>query len=76
MAPLIDGAYAHIEGLLGAEFTEMFHQILDDVIVKLKPQRTRPKPQRATESPLPWSPNAYLSFRCKTYPVSRLGCSG
>jgi hypothetical protein len=53
MAPLIDGAYAHIEGLLGAEFTEMFHQILDDVIVKLKPQRTRPKPQRATESPLP-----------------------
>jgi homoprotocatechuate degradation regulator HpaR len=53
MAPLIEGTYAHIEELLGADFTEMFHQILDDVIVKLKPQdpelqpqHTEPKQQR------------------------------
>jgi hypothetical protein len=58
LPPLIDGAYAHIEGRLGAEFTEMFIQILDDVIVKLKPRhteldprRTEPKPQRTNKEP-------------------------
>jgi homoprotocatechuate degradation regulator HpaR len=45
MAPLIEGTYAHIEELLGADFTEMFHQILDDVIVKLKPQDPELQPQ-------------------------------
>ncbi|HWJ34503.1 MAG TPA: homoprotocatechuate degradation operon regulator HpaR [Steroidobacteraceae bacterium] len=39
MAPRIEAVYAHIEELLGREFTEILYQALDDVIVKLKPPR-------------------------------------
>jgi homoprotocatechuate degradation regulator HpaR len=61
MAPLIDNAYAHIEELLGAEFTEMFHRILDDVIVKLKPQGTEPKPLPTEPKPQGSQPKAHDS---------------
>ena len=38
MAPLIEAVYARIEALLGKEFTEDFYRVLDDLIVKLRPQ--------------------------------------
>jgi DNA-binding MarR family transcriptional regulator len=38
MAPLIEAVYARIEVLLGKEFTEDFYRVLDDLIVKLRPQ--------------------------------------
>jgi len=66
MAPVIDDAYAHIEALLGAEFTEMFHRIIDGTDAAA----------RTTKSPRPQSSNAYLSFRCKASVVYRSGCSG
>ena len=40
MAPLIEAVYARIEALLGKEFTEDFYRVLDDLIVKLRPQST------------------------------------
>jgi homoprotocatechuate degradation regulator HpaR len=41
MAPRIEAVYAHIEELMGAEFSKVFYQVLDDLIVKLQP---RPSP--------------------------------
>jgi homoprotocatechuate degradation regulator HpaR len=38
MAPLIEAVYAGIEDLLGDEFVEDFYRVLDDLIVKLRPQ--------------------------------------
>jgi homoprotocatechuate degradation regulator HpaR len=38
MAPLIEAVYAHLEDLLGKEFAEDFYRVLDDLIVKLRPQ--------------------------------------
>jgi homoprotocatechuate degradation regulator HpaR len=38
MAPLIEAVYARIEVLLGKKFTEDFYRVLDDLIVKLRPQ--------------------------------------
>jgi homoprotocatechuate degradation regulator HpaR len=38
MAPLIEIAYARIEDLLGKEFAEDFYRVLDELIVKLRPQ--------------------------------------
>jgi homoprotocatechuate degradation regulator HpaR len=38
MAPRIEAVYAHIEELLGKEFSEVFYRALDDLIVKLRPQ--------------------------------------
>jgi homoprotocatechuate degradation regulator HpaR len=38
MAPQIEAAYARIEDLLGKEFAEDFYRVLDDLIVKLRPQ--------------------------------------
>jgi homoprotocatechuate degradation regulator HpaR len=43
LAPLIEAVYARIEALLGREFTEDFYRVLDDLIVKLRPQ---PAPRR------------------------------
>jgi homoprotocatechuate degradation regulator HpaR len=43
MAPLIEAVYVRIEDLLGKEFTEDFYRVLDDLIVKLRPQ---PAPRR------------------------------
>ena len=40
MAPLIEAVYARIEDLLGKEFAEDFYRVLDDLIVKLRPQST------------------------------------
>jgi len=40
MAPLIEAVYARIEDLLGKEFVEDFYRVLDDLIVKLRPQST------------------------------------
>jgi homoprotocatechuate degradation regulator HpaR len=40
MAPLIEAVYVRIEDLLGQEFTEDFYRVLDDLIVKLRPQST------------------------------------
>jgi hypothetical protein len=38
MAPRIEAVYAHIEELLGKEFSEVFYRALDDLIVKLRAQ--------------------------------------
>ena len=38
MAPQIEAVYARIEDLLGKEFAEDFYRVLDDLIVKLRPQ--------------------------------------
>jgi homoprotocatechuate degradation regulator HpaR len=38
MAPLIEAAYTHIEALLGKQFAEDFYRVLDDLIIKLRPQ--------------------------------------
>ena len=38
MAPLIEAVYARLEVLLGKEFAEDFYRVLDDLIVKLRPQ--------------------------------------
>src|ERR1700675_4906724 len=38
MAPQIEAVYARIEDLLGREFVEDFYRVLDDLIVKLRPQ--------------------------------------
>ena len=36
MAPRIEAVYAHIEQLLGKEFSEVFYRVLDDLMVKLR----------------------------------------
>lgn len=40
MAPLIEAVYVRIEAVLGREFTQEFYRVLDELIVKLGPQRS------------------------------------
>jgi homoprotocatechuate degradation regulator HpaR len=39
MAPQIEAVYAHIEAVLGREFSERLHRTLDDLIVRLQQSR-------------------------------------
>jgi homoprotocatechuate degradation regulator HpaR len=42
MAPRIEAVYAHIEELMGREFSDMFYRALDDLISKLQPPEQSP----------------------------------
>lgn len=49
MAPRIEAVYAHIEELMGEEFSTAFYRALDDLIVKLQPE-SQARPQAPTSA--------------------------
>jgi homoprotocatechuate degradation regulator HpaR len=63
MAPLIEAVYAHIEDLLGKEFAEDFYRVLDDLIVKLRPQPTSTPQSTATATAMSEAPRVITEVK-------------